>query len=33
MPAKARAKATAANFLMAKPPYRVLMIFILGNTR
>jgi hypothetical protein len=31
MPAKARAKAIAADFLMAKPPYRVLIVFILGN--
>jgi hypothetical protein len=31
MPAKARAKASAADFLMAKPPYGVLMVLILGS--
>jgi hypothetical protein len=31
MPAKARAKATAADFLIAKTPYRVLMVLILGS--
>jgi hypothetical protein len=28
MPAKARAKAIAVSFLMAKPPYRVLIVLI-----
>jgi hypothetical protein len=31
IPAKARARASAADFLMAKPPYRVLIALILGN--
>jgi hypothetical protein len=31
MPAKARAKASAVSFLMAKPPYRVLVALILGS--
>jgi hypothetical protein len=31
MPAKARAKASADSFLMAKPPYRVLIALILGS--
>jgi hypothetical protein len=31
MPAKARARASAADFLMAKPPCRVLIGLILGS--
>jgi hypothetical protein len=31
MPAKARAQASAFSFLMAKPPYGVLVALILGS--
>jgi hypothetical protein len=31
MPAKVRATANAVSFLMAKLPYRVLMVLILGS--
>jgi hypothetical protein len=31
MPAKAMATASAVSFLMAKPPYRVLIVLILGS--